>query len=146
MEIKDIDPALAEALAKQRAILEEQSNLSGAEGAFGRLALRYGEVFQNALTGETLRRTEPEDIMDAVGRLAGYQMTSAAVQFLHIVPQEQQERALIFMVRAMMSAAADYSEGMIRSYLADEAPVVNFTIHESGPIEVTHRGGAKANG
>lgn len=143
MDIKDLDPALEQALREQRGTLEELASLAGAKGAFGRLGLRYGEHFQNALTGETLRRTPPEDIMEAVGRMGGFQMTSTAIQFLHMVPPQERERALLIMMQAMMSSAADYSNGMIRSFLANEAPVVHFTIHESGPIEVTRGGGGR---
>ncbi|WP_371346992.1 hypothetical protein [Ancylobacter sp. IITR112] len=143
MEIKDLDPALAAAMQQQRGTLTDLAALAGAKGAFGRLCLRYGEQFQNALTCETLRRTSPEDIMEAVGRMAGYQMTCTALQFLHLVPPEEKQRALFIMLQAMMTSAADYSNGMIASYLADEAPVVHFTMHESGPVEVRHSGGVE---
>ncbi|WAC26317.1 hypothetical protein [Ancylobacter sp. SL191] len=146
MELKDLDPAIASALSEQRTALEAGAAVAGAKGCFARLGLRVGENFQNALTGETLRRTQPEDIMDAVGRMAGYQMTTTALQFIHMVPPAQREQALFVMLQAMMSAAADYSHGMIGAYGADEAKGVHFTIKESGPVTVEGMGGFKPHG
>jgi len=141
MELRELDPALAEAMRTQQVNLEGLSQLSGAKGAFGRIGLRIGENFQNALTGETLRRTQPEDIMEAVGRMAGFQLTSTALQFLHMVPEAQREEAMFTMVQAMLIAASDYSSGMINAYMADTAPGMNFSMRESGPVTVTPKGG-----
>lgn len=146
MELKDLDPAIASALDQQRAALEEGAALAGAKGCFARLGLRMAENFQNALTVETLRRTLPTDIMEAVGRMAGYQMTTAALQFIHRVPPAQREEALFVMLQAMMTAAADYSSGMVGAYGAGEADGVHFTMKESGPVTVQGLGGFKPHG
>lgn len=140
MELKDLDPAIEKTLNAQRADLEEEAKLFGGRGAFARIGLRTAEPFQHALTDELLRRTPPEDIMNAVGRQVGFQITTTALQFMHMVPVEDRDAAPFIMVQAMLMAAADYAKGMIKNAAADKVPGVSFSIRESGPCETVPLG------